>query len=602
MNGMKADNQADVECLLGVERSLKGKRWVLAPCDGRAALAMAQRLEAPEIVGRVLASRQVSLEDAEDFLNPTLKKMLPDPSSFKDMDKASERLALALMQGERIAIYGDYDVDGAASAALLSRFLKALGAPSRIYIPDRLREGYGPNAPSLLALAKEKISLVLMVDCGTTAHDPLQAAASAGLDVIIVDHHKAEAKLPPAVALVNPNRLDETSPHGHMAAVGLCFLLVVGVNRALDLSGWFAKNARPKPNPMDWLDLAAMGAICDVVPLTGVNRALTAQGLKVLRRRANKGLKALADVCKINEPPDAYHVGFVLGPRINAAGRIGDSSLGARLLACDDDQEAMKLALVLDELNQQRRDMETAMINQAMDQANEQMKPDRRLIIAAGLGWHPGVIGIIAGRLVERFNRPALALSINGGVMRGSGRSVAGVDLGAAIISARQAGLLINGGGHAMAAGFSIQASRLDEFSAFMNDRLAKASPQAGGNVQNLELDGSLSVKGATLELASILAQMGPFGAGNKEPLFAIARARLTYVSQVKQEHLRCVLTGEDGGRLDAIAFRCNDTGLGRALTGHDGVPFHVAGRLRVNQWQGAAKAQLYIEDAAPAF
>ncbi len=598
-HGMSGGAVRDQACFLGVERSLRGKRWLSKACDDRAALALAQRLGVPEIVGRVLAARDVDLDAAGDFLNPTLKRLLPDPSGFKDMDAACERLASAVMQGESIAVYGDYDVDGATSSALLARYLKALGAAPRIYIPDRLSEGYGPNREALLGLAKDKISLVVMVDCGTCAHGPLKAAAEVGLDVIVVDHHKAEPQLPPAVAVVNPNRMDEDNAHGHMAAVGLAFLLVVGVNRALDGAGWF--DSRPKPNPMDWLDLVALGTVCDVVPLTGVNRALVTQGLKVIALRANTGLRALADVSGVSEPPGTYHAGFILGPRINAAGRIGDSSLGARLLSSDDAHEAEDLAQTLDDLNRMRRDIEAAVAVQAAEQAEAQAKDDPPLILVAGRDWHPGVIGIIAGRLVERFNRPALAVSLEGDVGHGSGRSVKGVDLGAAIISARQAGLLEKGGGHAMAAGFTVSAGRLEDFREFMNTRIAADVAEAG-IVPSLNLDAAITVKGANMELAKALEQVGPFGAGNPEPKFAIARARLIRADVVGQDHLRCILAGEDGGRLSAMAFRCNDSEMGAALRRHDGAPFHFAGRLKVNTWKGVSKAQFLIDDAAPAY
>ena len=587
------------EYFLGVARSLSGKCWRLRACDDRAALALAQRLGVPEIVGRVLSSRNVGLDEAEDFLNPTLKRLLPDPAHLKGMDVACERLAGAVMRGERIAIYGDYDVDGATSAALLMRYLSALGACPQVYIPDRLREGYGPNRESLLGLREDKVSLVVMVDCGVTAHAPLKAAAEAGLDVIVVDHHKAEPLLPEAVAVINPNRLDEDSPHRQMAAVGLTFLLVVGLNRTLSGAGWFA--GRAKPNPMDWLDLVALGTICDVAPLTGVNRMLAAQGLKVMGRRANPGIKALADISGITEPPGSYHAGFILGPRINAAGRIGDSSLGARLLYSNDEREVKDIARRLDELNSRRRDIEADVLDQATEQGKEQEKTGAPLILVVGEGWHPGVIGIVAGRLKDRFNRPACVVAIDKKTGAGSGRSVPGVDLGAAIIAAHQVGLLIKGGGHAMAAGFTVDIDRLEEFRSFLSGRVADGIAEAEF-VPGLCLDAALTTAGASLELAAALEQVGPFGLGNPEPKFVIPRVRLASVAVAGDNHLRCVLIGEDGARLEAIAFRCLDTELGVALRQHDGAPFHVAGRLQINAWQGRSKAQLIIDDAAPAW
>lgn len=596
-NGVEINGRTDgQECFLGVERSLRGKRWLNTACDERAALALAQRLGVPEIVGRVLSLRGVGLDDAEDFLDPTLKRLLPDPSSLKDMDVACERLVRAVMGGERIAIFGDYDVDGATSSALLTRFLTALGSPPLTYIPDRLREGYGPNEAALLGFKKDGVSVVVVVDCGTSAFAPLKAAAGVGLDVIVVDHHKAEPQLPEAVAIVNPNRLDEDGSLGQLAAVGLTFLLVVGLNRALGVAGYFENRARP--NPLDWLDLVALGTICDVVPLKGVNRALVAQGLKVMGRRANPGLRALADVSGLTEPPATYHAGFILGPRINAAGRIGDSSLGARLLYGDDQGEAEDIARRLDELNRQRREIEAVVQDQAFAQAEEQDKEGAPLILAAGQGWHPGVIGIIAGRLVERFNRPACVVSLDGAGGSGSGRSVAGIDLGAAVIAASQSGLLVRGGGHAMAAGFTVDADRLEEFRAFLSGRVAEGVA-AAGLVPSLRLDGALSVSAATVDVASALERVGPFGSGNREPRFVIPRAKLSRADAVGDNHLRCILSGEQGGRLEAIAFRCLDTDLGAALRNHHGAPFHIAGRLQINTWQGRSRAQLLIDDAA---
>lgn len=583
----------------GVARSLSGKCWRLRACDDRAALALTQRLGLPDIVGRVLSSRNVGLDEAEDFLNPTLKRLLPDPGHLKGMEAACKRLAEAVMQGESIAVYGDYDVDGATSAALLMRYLSALGARPQVYIPDRLREGYGPNKESLLALKADHVSLVVMVDCGATAHAPLKAAAEAGLDVIVVDHHKTEPLLPEAVAVINPNRLDEDSPHRQMAAVGLAFLLVVGLNRTLSGVGWFA--GRVKPNPMDWLDLVALGTICDVAPLTGVNRVLAAQGLKVMARRANPGIKALADISGLTEPPGSYHVGFILGPRINAAGRIGDSSLGARLLYSDDEREVGDIARRLNELNSQRRDIEADVLNQAMEQGKEQEKAGASLILAVGKGWHPGVIGIVAGRLKDRFNRPACVVASDGKTGAGSGRSTPGVDLGAAVLAAHQAGLLIKGGGHAMAAGFTVDIDRLEEFRSFLGGRIADSLAEAEF-VPVLYLDAALTAAGASLELATALERVGPFGLGNPEPRFVIPRVRLARAAAAGDNHLRCTLLGEEGGRLEAVAFRCLDTELGVALRQHDGAPFHVAGRLQINTWQGNSKAQLLIDDAAPAW
>jgi single-stranded-DNA-specific exonuclease len=583
---------------LGVTLSLLGKRWLERPADDRLALALAQRLDLPEIVGRVLASRGVGFDDAPGFLDPKIRDGLPDPSHLKDMDAGADRLARAVMGGERIAVFADYDVDGATSAALLSRFLGAVGSPPLIYVPDRRREGYGPSAEAFEHLREEGAAVAVCVDCGTTAHEPLRAAASAGLDVIVVDHHEGEAGLPKAVAVINPNRLDEESPHRQLAAVGVTFLLVVALNRALRQAGWY--DTRAEPCLMQWLDLVALGTVCDVVPLTGVNRALVAQGLAVMGRRGNPGLTALADGAAMKEAPGAYHAGFVLGPRINAGGRIGEAGLGARLLATDDAAEARAIAQHLDGLNRERQAVEAAVLDAAAGIAAD-AAPDAALVLAAGDGWHPGVIGIVAGRLKERFNRPALVVSFDGEVGTGSGRSIPGANLGAAVIAARQAGLLVKGGGHAMAAGFTVERSRLGELEDFLAQRLAAAmDPDA--LVPRLRLDGAIRTSGATRELVRALERVAPFGAGNPEPRLAVSGARIVRADVVGGDHVRCILSGEDGGRLKAIAFRVLDGALGPALLEHGGAPFHFAGRLRRDTWQGRDDVQLLIDDASRAW
>ncbi len=589
------------DCFLGVARSLTGRRWLARLTDERAAMALAQRLQVPEIVGRVLSARGVGVDEADTFLNPVLKNLLPDPGELRGMEEGTGRLARAVTEGERIAVFGDYDVDGATSAALLARFFAAVGGRCETYIPDRLREGYGPNEAALLRLRENGVSVVVTVDCGTGAHGPLEAAAAAGLDVIVVDHHQAEALLPRAVAVINPNRLDETSPHRQLAAVGVAFLRVVGLNRVLRGAGWYG--ARPEPDLMQWLDLVALGTVCDVVPLTGVNRALVAQGLKVMARRENPGLRALADVAGLTEAPGTYHAGFILGPRINAGGRVGQADLGVRLLTTEDAAEAGAIARRLDELNRERREIEAAVFEHALARVEEgeEQTPGAPLIFAAGEGWHPGVIGIVASRLKERFNRPACVVSLDGGKGSCSGRSVSGVDLGAAVIAARQAGLLVKGGGHAMAAGFTVERRRLDELIGFLTQRVADAVGERPP-VPSLRLDGALTVAAASRDLVETLSRVGPFGSGNPEPRFAIAAARLAYADVVGSNHLKCTLAGAEGGRLNAIAFRGLDTDLGPALLNHDGAPFHVAGRLRVNTWRGHSAVEFLIDDAAPAW
>ena len=587
------------DCFLGVEKSLTGKRWISCEADERQSLALAQRLSVPEIVGRVLAARGVGLEDADVFLNPTLKNLLPDPSRLKDMDTAAERLARAIMDGHAIGIFGDYDVDGATSSALLTRFFAAVDGRSATYIPDRLKEGYGPNIEALLKLQEGGASVVVTVDCGTSAHESLTAAADAGLDVIVVDHHEAEAKLPPATAVINPNRFDDDSGQGQLAAVGVAFLLVVAVNRALRDAGWYRD--RPEPDLTQWLDLVALGTVCDVVPLTGLNRALVMQGLKVMAARDNTGLRALSDVAGLKEKPGTYHAGFLLGPRINAGGRIGESDLGSRLLGTDDIGEATDIAHRLDELNQERQAIERAVLNAAIEEVEKAGDDLGPLVMAAGEGWHPGVIGIVAGRLKERFNRPACVVALDGSTGTGSGRSITGVDLGAAVIAATQAGLLVKGGGHKMAAGFTVERGRLEEFQAFLTERVA-TNIREGGIRPSLYLDGVMKPAAATLSLVQDLQRVGPFGSGNPEPRFVIPAAQLSYAAVVGERHVRGFVTGEGGGRLAAISFNCVDSPLGQALLNSDGAPLHLAGRLKVNTWQGRSSAQLHIDDAAPAW
>jgi single-stranded-DNA-specific exonuclease len=578
---------------LGVERSLSGRRWLSRPGDERLATTLSQRLGLPELVGRVLAARGVGLDAAEAFLNPTLRDFLPDPSHLKDMDKAAERVARAVTGGETIGVFGDYDVDGATSSALLANALRAAGAEVRVYIPDRILEGYGPNAAALLKLQAEGVSLVVTVDCGTTAFAPLEAAAEAGLDVIVVDHHEGEAALPRAYAVVNPNRLDETSPHGHLAAVGVAFLLAVAVNRVLKAAG------RPVPDLLRWLDLVALGTVCDVVSLTGVNRALVTQGLKVMARRSNIGLAALADVAGVKERPDAYHLGYVMGPRVNAGGRVGEAGLGTALLSADDAAEAAEMARRLDGYNKDRQEIEAHVLLEAIEQVEGRPDDGLPLLLAVGEGWHPGVIGIVAGRLKERYGRPACVVAMEGDEGKGSGRSVTGLDLGAAIIAARQAGILRAGGGHAMAAGFTVPRDRLDEFRSFLAGRLQ--AQLTGELVPVLELDGALDCGGVTVDLVETLKQLGPFGAGNAEPRFAVAAARVVKADVVGNGHVRCILAGAGGQRLKSIAFRAADSELGHALLTSQGTTFHLAGTLRADTWQGSTSVQLVIEDGAPA-
>lgn len=586
--------------ILGVEKSVTGKLWQSrakgdTEVRDRTALALTQRLQVPHIVAQILADRGIALEHAEAYLAPTLKSLLPDPDRFRDMPAAVARLIAAIQGGEQIAVFGDYDVDGATSSALLLRYLTAVGGKAEVYIPDRMREGYGPNQAALLKLHQAGVSLVVTVDCGITAFEPLAAAHAAGLDVIVLDHHVAEPELPAACAVVNPNRLDETEGHGYLAAVGVSYLLVIALNRALRNAGHF--NNRTEPNLLQWLDLVALGTVADVVPLIGLNRAFVQQGLKIIAQRSNPGLAALADVAGVDSRPDTYHLGFILGPRVNAGGRVGRADLGTRLLAGNDPEEAHRLAVQLDGFNRDRREIEAAVLAEAIAQA-ETLDTTEPVVVVAGDNWHPGVIGIVAARLRERFDRPACVIAFAGDVGKGSGRSIPRVALGPAVIAALQAGLLINGGGHAMAAGFSLQREQLADFQAFLAARVGSEMANQPLTA-TLNIDAVITPHGASRDLWKAMMQAGPFGAGNSEPRIACPAVRLVKADVVGQNHVRCILSGREGGRLKAIAFRAMDGALGPALLASGGQPMHIAGHLRPDDWQGREGVQLVIDDAA---
>ena len=582
---------------LGVARSVTGRRWTWRRGAERDGLQLAQRAGVPDIVGSLLAARNVGVDAVADFLAPTLRALLPDPSVLRDMDAAAARLARAVQAGETVGVFGDYDVDGACSAAVVTLLLRGLGCPVLTHVPDRMTEGYGPNAPALRAMAGQGATLVVCVDCGTAAAEPLAALAGRA-DVLILDHHKAEGPPPPVLATVNPNRLDDTSGLRGLCAAGVAFMAAVATVRALRRAGWFA--TRPEPDLRTLLDLVALATVCDVMPLVGVNRALVAQGLKVLGRRARPGIAALLEVASAKETVTAATLGWALGPRINAAGRIDDADLGLRLLLSDDPVESRALAARLDAVNRQRQEIEAAMLDAAHAHAHAQAEAGRPVLLVHGAGWHPGVVGIIAGRIKQRQNRPALAGALAEGVVKGSGRSVEGVDLGAAVLEARREGLLATGGGHAMAAGFSLAADRLDAFHAFLEDRLAHAA--ALPRTPDLCVEAAATVPGATVELAEQVARLAPFGPGNPEPVIAIARARVARADWIGRDgaSLRVMLEGEGLGRLKAMLFRAAGTPLG-ALLSTPGAPLHVAGHLRAEEWNGSVTACFVVEDAAAA-
>lgn len=575
------------------DRGVSGRVWQLREADAQLALAISQRLGVAEVIGRTLAVRGVGLDEAPAFLAPRLRDWLPDPSTLDDLDLAVGRLAEAVIAGERIGVLGDYDVDGATSSALLARHLQGLGCPVVIDIPDRLREGYGPNEAALGRLLAAGCRLVVAVDGGTTAHRPLAAARAAGQDVIVIDHHDLEPQLPPAVAVVNPKRAG--GPLADLAAVGVTFLVLVGLNRELRRHGHFA--VRHEPDLRRMLDLVALGTVCDVVPLRGLNRALVAQGLKLWEVCGNAGLAALAREARITGPCTAFHLGFVLGPRINAGGRVGDCGLGARLLAGDRPDDLVDLAARLDRLNTERRELEARVLAEAEQRVESAIAMGAPFLVASGEDWHPGVVGIVAARLVERHHRPALVIGLNGTTGRGSARSIAGFDLGAAVIEARRRGLLQEGGGHAMAAGLTVARDALAPLEAFLGERLAAELGPGPPPMPPLVLDGVLSVSGAGGQgLLAALGHLAPFGPGNPEPRFLVEGARIVQVRVVGEAHVSLVLAGADGGRLRAIAFRSLGTPLGRALLARDGAPMRLAGRLRPDRDGGP---QLQVDDVA---
>lgn len=573
---------------LGVDTSLTGRRWVGPSAEvERLAQTLMQRADVEPAVASVLARRGVQPEDVTSFLAPALRDLLPDPMSLKDMEPAATRLVEAARKGERIAIFADYDVDGGSSAALLIWWLRALGRKATLYIPDRIDEGYGPNDEAMAALARNH-DLIICVDCGTLSHGPI--AAAKGADVMVLDHHLATAELPQCVAVVNPNRQDEDGASGHLCAAGVVFMVLVDANRRMREAG------EKGPDLMGLLDLVALATVADVAPLIGVNRALVVQGLKVMARRQRPGLVALADVGRLDRAPTSYHLGFVLGPRVNAGGRIGAADLGARCLSTDNVAEAEALAAQLDTLNTDRREIEQRVREAALAQA-EARGLDLPLVWAAEDGWHPGVVGIVASRLKDHTRRPAIVIGFDGDDGKGSGRSVAGVDLGASIQKLAAEGLIQKGGGHKMAAGLSLSRAQLEPAMARLTDLLAKQGAGIGGP-SDLRLDGTLMPTAATPELIEKIEAAGPYGAGAPAPRFALPAMRIRHTRPVGETHLK--LTLSDGGpvTLDAICFDAVRSGLD-ALQAHNGRSVHVAGRVELNHWQGRTRVQLRLDDAA---
>lgn len=586
---------------LDVARSATGRAWRerLDVRTSQIALAMAQRHGISELLARVLAGRDVGLDEVERYLDPSIRTLLPDPDTLTDMAAAVDRLTRAVTAGETVAVFGDYDVDGACATALMVSVLRAAGLDPLFHIPDRIFEGYGPSVPAIEQLAARGVTLLVTVDCGTTSQEPLAAARRLGMDTVVIDHHQAGEALPPAAAIVNPNREDDLSGLGHVCAAGLVFVTAVGLVRALRQAGHFNAE-RPAPDLLEALDLVALATVADVVPLRGLNRAFVTKGLLAMRRRTRMGLTALMDAARLDGPPRPFHLGFLIGPRINAGGRIGEATLGARLLLTGDPAEARRIAGELDRLNSERQEVERAILAAAEAEADASLGlgDEAAVVVVSGDGWHPGVVGLVAARLKERFQRPAFAIAFNGETGTGSGRSIPGVDIGRAVRGAVEAGILAKGGGHAMAAGLTVARGQLGALRAELERRLAAdvARARAEGT---LAIDGALTARGASADLIETVSRAGPFGAGNPDPVFAFPGHRISFVESFGAGHVRARIASPDGATLKATAFRCAEEPLGRALLAARGRPLHVAGTLELDTWQGETRPALRIRDVA---
>jgi single-stranded-DNA-specific exonuclease len=588
-----------IDGYLGVSRSITGRVWRQRAADVGVVRTHAQRHGLSEPLARALASRGVSVDGADDYLAPTLKALFPDPSSFMDMDRAASIIVDALTADRATTVFADYDVDGATSAALLVRWFRAMGKDLPIYVPDRVTEGYGPSPAAFRRLHAEGAELVITVDCGAAAYDAIAAACEIGLNVVVIDHHLMREDPPAAAAVVNPNRPGCTSGQGVLAAAGVTLVLLAALNREARRRGLF--EGRAEPDIRQWLDLAALGAICDVTQLVGFNRALTAQGLKVMSNWGNPGLKALLDIAKSQGPATTFHAGFILGPRINAGGRIGRSDLGARLLSTDDPEEAAALAEELDALNVARKDVERQVTEEAIAiiESGSNLDPDAPVLVVAADHWHPGVIGIVAGRLRERYRKPVIVIGLDPatGIGKGSGRSQPGVNLGRAVQAAYEAGLLMSGGGHAMAAGLTVRRDTVPELRDFLCERLSAETTEAA-LADAIDIDVLVSPGAADRALFDSFQRLQPFGPGNPEPVFAVAGARVDRPMLLRGGHIRCQLVDTDGGKLKAVAWRAGDTELGKRLL-EGGGSLHLVGRLKADDWNGRAGVELEIDDLA---
>ena len=586
---------------LGVEQSVLGRAWrdrLDLEAQGHAQ-AISQQLGHPDLLARVLAGRGVQAQDCAAFLDPSIRALMPDPDVLVGMEMLVARLVEAIQRGDTVAIFGDYDVDGACSSALLATFLQACGCPFIIHIPDRLFEGYGPNVDAIRGLAAAGAKLLVTVDCGTTSFEPIAEAQELGLDTLVIDHHQAPEVLPPAHAIVNPNRLDDLSGLGHLCAAGVVYMVIVALNRALRQRGFWTPE-RPVPDLLAELDLVALATIADVVALKGLNRAFVAKGLAVMRARGRPGLRALFDVARADGPPRPYHLGFLIGPRINAGGRIGDAALGAKLLMMRDETEAARIATELDRLNAERQVIEVATLAEAEAEAMFSLGLEEQgaCVVTAGEGWHPGIVGLVAARLKEKFRRPAFAIAMNGKRGTGSARSIPGVDLGRIVRAAVDDGLLVKGGGHAMAAGLTIDRDRLVDFRAYLEERLGEIVARARAS-DSLSVDAAVTAGGATPDLIRMLEQAGPYGQGNPEPVFVLPAHRLTRATPVGKGHIKVRAVAGDGAGIEAIAFRAAESPLGQALQKNVGSAVHLAGTLSLDRWGGSERVQMRIVDLA---
>lgn len=580
---------------LDVDKSCRGLRWQARCQDEDSVIELEQVKSLDNLTARLLAGRGITAEHTDEFLNPSLRGSMPDPSTLQDMDKAAVLIMNAVQAKQKITVFADYDVDGGSSAAQLIKWGRAFGVEIGLYVPDRVKEGYGPSIEAFKQLKSEGNELVITVDCGAAAQSALEAAKDLDLPIVVIDHHLMHGDLPPCAALVNPNRDDDTSGLGHLAAAGVTFMVLVALNREARKRG-----VAQVPNLLDLLGLTALGTLCDVVSLTGLNRALVSQGLKVLSQGGNVGVGALADVAGTNAPYTTYHCGFILGPRINAGGRIGKAEMGAELLSTENAQLAYAHAAELDRVNAARKVLQDQMVNEALEEAFKLPEEDS-IVIVNMEGWHPGVIGIVAGRLKDRFDKPAIVIGVNEqGIGKGSGRSMSGVNLGAAITKAKEAGLLISGGGHAMAGGLTINADRIDDLSKFLNEHLREEVAEARNNL-SLKIDALIAPSAANQALIDRIADVGPYGAGNPQPLFAFSDLRIAYAERVRGGHVRCAFEDGIGGRISGICFRADETGLDEILLDPNAPRVHVAGRLKADNWQGRSRIDLQLVDLAVA-